>query len=250
MKQLFLLLVMVALTVTSILTVALVVALWPILPLFGLVMMIVLSIAIGGGVIWLLAFGFLHLRGMALRQRLLHTDEHRLAYHDQGRVIVLPTVAALPAPLQPSEVRPIEDKGHLILPTAPPYRTIAHLVAPGRLILGYSVNGAIYGDITDLLSTAIVGRPGTGKSTMLRFVCAQILRIDGLPIIFDPHGSIVDELGNLLHCAESASDIASSAAWLDQELDRRLTARRQGQATQQPLLLLADEWPVIAAMSD
>jgi hypothetical protein len=161
---------------------------------------------------------------------------------------VIPTIRPQTVAALPERVQPIED--HIALPTAPLYSDIARFVAPGRLILGYNVSGAIYGDITDLLSTAIVGRPGTGKSTWLRCILAQVLRIGGQACIFDPHGSIADEIGDLLQCAESASEIERSAARLEQELDRRLIARRQGQTEHTPLLLLADEWPIVQAVSE
>jgi len=135
------------------------------------------------------------------------------------------------------------------LPIAPPFATIAHLVAPGRILLGYTTHGPINGDITDLLSTAIVGRPNTGKTTMLRFVVAMLLKIGGIPVLWDPHGSIVDELGDVLSVSESAQDIANSATAIEQELQRRLLARRAGSQLNPPMLLIADEWPVISQIA-
>jgi hypothetical protein len=152
------------------------------------------------------------------------------------RVLEADPVLSLPAPAH-------------VLPYAPPFNQIAHHIAPGRLILGYNMQGPIYGDVTDLLSTAIVGRPGTGKTTMLRLVCAQILQVGGLPLLLDPHGSIIDELGDFIDCAESSQEITELTEWVSEELDERLAARREGLALRQPLLLLADEWPIISQLS-
>ena len=134
------------------------------------------------------------------------------------------------------------------LPTAQPFSTIVREIAPGHLILGYNLAGKVVGDITDLLSTAIVGRPGTGKTTALRFCTAQVLRIGGQALLMDPHGSIADELSDVLECAEDGGDISRMAEKLEQMLDHRLALRRQGQRITEPLLLLADEWPVISRL--
>lgn len=173
---------------------------------------------------------------------------HASAYHMAAGVAPA-TIKTGAIHVTESDPIPLALPSPLMLPTAPAFRQIAHLIQPGRLILGYSVAGPIYGDVTDLLSTAIVGRPGTGKTTMLRLVCAQILQVGGLPLLLDPHGSIIDELGDFIDCAESGSEIDELTEWVSAELDERLAVRRQGLPLRQPLLLLADEWPVISQLS-
>jgi hypothetical protein len=132
-----------------------------------------------------------------------------------------------------------------VLPGAPPFSQIAEQVAPGHLFLGQGSAGPIWGDITSLLSTVIAGRPGTGKSTNLRSVCGQLLIIGGQPVLFDPHGSILDQLGSSFDCAESPQEIAEYAHILDKALNQRLDERRAGKRDFKPLLLLADEMPNI-----
>src|SRR5260221_2722377 len=111
------------------------------------------------------------------------------------------------------------------LPNAPPFERIEPMVSPGHLFLGQHVTGARWGDIIDLLSVLIAGRPGQGKSTLLRNVCGQVLLIGGKPIIFDPHGSIVDDLGGVLEAAETERTIDAEGVRLLDLLERRLGLR-------------------------
>lgn len=134
------------------------------------------------------------------------------------------------------------------LPTAPAFSSLISQIRPGHLFLAQGAK-PIWGDITDLLSTLDVGRPGTGKSTLLRMVCGQVLLIGGKPIIFDPHGSILDDLGSQFECAETPGDILTYSRMLDTHLTQRLYDRRLGQTDFKPLLLLADEMPIISEMS-
>ncbi len=187
------------------------------------------------------------------------------AVYNQGTIIqaspgILPqpvphTVNYAPKITYPSPVPALDSIQGAIPPLPPllpkplPFSTIIENVSMRSLCLGCGVEGAIYGSIDDLLSTAIVGRPGTGKTTLLRFVLAQVLKVGGMPVLLDPHGNIADELGDVLSCSETPREIEATARWLEQELDKRLVLRRQGQAMGNPILLLADEWPIIAASS-
>lgn len=135
------------------------------------------------------------------------------------------------------------------LPTAPAFSSLVSQIRPGHLFLAQGARSPIWGDITDLLSTLDVGRPGTGKSTLLRMVCGQVLIIGGRPIIMDPHGSILDDLGSEFECAESPGDISQYAHMLDTHLTQRLHDRRYGQVDFKPMLLLADEMPIISEMA-
>ncbi len=132
------------------------------------------------------------------------------------------------------------------LPTAPAFSHIIEQVRPSHMFLGQGMLDEIWGDVTDLLSTINIGRPGTGKSTLLRGITGQLLEIGGKPLLFDPHGSILDDLGTSFECAESPREIVDSSRWLERTLEQRLLQRRAGHKTFQPLLLMADEMPVIA----
>jgi hypothetical protein len=161
----------------------------------------------------------------------------------------LRTISPWTVPAGPLTIKDVNigDQAQLqpVLPVAPPFSQIAEQVGPGHLFLGQGNAGPIWGDITSLLSTVIAGRPGTGKSTNLRSVCGQLLIIGGQPVLFDPHGSILDQLGSSFDCAESPREIAEYAHILDTHLEQRLRDRRAGKRDFKPLLLLADEMPNI-----
>jgi hypothetical protein len=140
------------------------------------------------------------------------------------------------------------------LPTAPAWSTLLNQgwrPTTQHMLLGYSTNGPVYGGIDALLSTAIAGRPGQGKTTALRFVYAQTVLAGGRVIVMDPHGSIVDALGEgqALWTASTQAELEDGAGWLQEELERRGGAWKTGQRSFTPLLVLCDEWPVISMQS-
>jgi hypothetical protein len=157
--------------------------------------------------------------------------------------------AAQPAPLL------LEDSQSAPgLPTAPSF---SQILASGwrpssqQMLLGYGQSGPIHGGIESLLSTAIAGRPGQGKTTALRFIYAQTIMAGGQVVILDPHGSIADAVGEsgALWTASTAGELDDGGAWLHDELERRGAAYRAGERTFSPLLLLADEFPIISLQS-
>jgi hypothetical protein len=140
------------------------------------------------------------------------------------------------------------------LPSAP---TFAQLAAQGfvatrdRMILGYTDAGPIYGKITDLLSVAIAGRPGQGKSTLLRFVYAQTVQAGGEVAIIDPHGSIIEDVKDAprIFQATDEYEMIIYSGWLLKELNSRLKDYRAGRRDFPPILTLLDELPVIAMIT-
>ncbi len=146
------------------------------------------------------------------------------------------------------------DPAPAALPVAP---TFAQLVLEGfhartdRMLLGFGVDGPIYGGIDALLSTAIAGRPGQGKSTTLRMVYAQCLQVGAQVMLLDPHGSIAGDVqsGPSQLAASTGAELDDAAAWLTGELERRLAAYRAGERSFRPLLVMADEMPVISLSS-
>ena len=151
------------------------------------------------------------------------------------------TPIAAPVPTAPM----IQAPERLALP-APSY---AALLASGwrptadNLILGVGASGPIYGRLADLLSCGVLGRPGSGKTSLLRLVAVQACAVGVKVIAFDPHGGL-DLVG--VEVASSMAEIAELAQSVMAELDARIAQRRAGQ----PLLVLADELPAWAAGSE
>lgn len=140
------------------------------------------------------------------------------------------------------------------LPTAPPLRD---LVAGGftptmqRVILGYGVAGPVYAPLSGLLSTAVAGRPGQGKSTLLRLVAYQTIAAGGAVYLLDPHGSIADDVRDapVKANAGTARELADVSGVLLEELDKRLHRYRAGKRDFAPILSLVDELPAVALAS-
>lgn len=161
--------------------------------------------------------------------------------------MILPARRAELTPMiqAPTQAPMIQAPERLALPS-PSY---AALLAGGwrptadNLILGVGASGPIYGRLADLLSCGVLGRPGSGKTSLLRLVAVQACAVGVRVIAFDPHGGL-DLVG--VEVASSMTEIAEMAGQVMGELDRRIAARRPGQ----PLLVLADELPAWAAGSE
>jgi len=136
----------------------------------------------------------------------------------------MPTALALPAP------------------TAPAWAEVLQTFQPSqdRLLLGYGTSGAIFGGLPDLLSVAIVGRPGSGKTNLLRVIAEQATMAGVAVYAWDMHDSM-----GVAH-AETYTEpreIAASAGRIIAELEAR---RRNGRG-RTPVLLMADELPLLSA---
>lgn len=141
----------------------------------------------------------------------------------------------------------LEQSDSVALPSAPSWAAvIASGFAPTaeRVLLGYNTSGPVYGPVSGLLSTAIAGRPGQGKSTLLRLIYAQVAMLGGQSVVWDLHGSIADDVAGADVC-EDVSEIERSAGRVLLELEQRKNARKAGK----PLLVLVDEWPALSLAS-
>lgn len=138
------------------------------------------------------------------------------------------------------------------LPSAPPY---SQLLSQGwhpsmeKFLLGYSHAGPIHGGVDELLSVLVIGRPGTGKTNLLRFMLAQLLDAGSEVAIMDLHGSLSDlaNLGGAVRWySESRETTEKLVATLTEELEKRLAQYRKGKRDFRPLLFLVDEWNILA----
>ena len=167
-----------------------------------------------------------------------------------------PHITASSDTARPQIVNPIlvTELPPTALPTAP---SLAELVAGGwrptrqRMLLGFNLAGPIYGAVSDLLSVGIAGRPGQGKSTLLRFIFWQVVTAGGRALVLDPHGSILEDVTGapVDFEASSGEELNTAAAWMVQELETRLEQRREGKRVFTPMLALCDELPVISLSS-
>ncbi len=130
-------------------------------------------------------------------------------------------------------------------PIAPPFASVKSLIRPGRLVLGYNTQGPIIGDVSDLLSMAFVGKPGTGKSTGLLYYLAILLLVDASVFVFDHQGSL-SEVADLIPYYGEFSEIYGVLPEIYAEIEEREEMWRHGKQVKKPLLLLVDELPGLA----
>jgi hypothetical protein len=157
----------------------------------------------------------------------------------------------------------LEGDRTLMIPHAPKFKEMSHLLDSDRLILCYTVDGPLYGTVLDLLSMAIVGKPGRGKTTALMYYVSMLLKNGAEVFIWDPHGTM-GELALLNGRTLSGMPATAKVTYLDRKddmvdsvpaLQQKLQERddeyrkcvRAGKPfVKHPLLLLSDELPVLA----
>lgn len=142
-------------------------------------------------------------------------------------------------------VKPVEPGTEFI--TVPTFAQCLKIWRPrlDQMMLGYSQSGPVYCGLEDLLSVGIVGRPKTGKSTILRFIYVQCILVGAQVVVWDLHRTIVGSLPGA-NALTRLPEIDASAANISAELDRRLEAEEY---TAQPIMVLADEFPLLAPNS-
>ena len=133
------------------------------------------------------------------------------------------------------------------LPKAPAFSELMASWRPSaqQMMLGVNAKGPIYGTIEDMLSIGVVGRPKTGKTTLLRFIYAQCLMVGAGVIVWDLHRNIVKDLPGANACTQ-LEQIEASAEQL-MELMRIRIARENYAAKW--LMVLVDEFPLLSKAS-
>ena len=134
------------------------------------------------------------------------------------------------------------------LPSAPSFAELLRTwqPTPDKMLLGFSTAGPVYCKLSSLLSTGIVGRPGQGKTTVLRFVFAQSLMVGAKVTVWDLHHDIAGSLpGADVHVR--LERIEESAQGITDLLKYRIHHELYNE---QPVMLLADEFPLLAPASE
>ena len=207
---------------------------------------LVLVLALGGALV-MLVYGLTTaaITAARLRSTLIHADRDQVsaAYP----LVTTPSgIVALPPPALASrrEVTPAALLAPItttpLLPIAGTWSELRTTFTPtaDRLLLGVSLDGPVYGRLTDLLSILIVGRPGTGKTTLLRLLAEQAIMAGATVVAWDLHNDM--RLDGVELCTDEAT-IGASAAAIMTELDAR---RRNGRG--QPVVVMVDELPLLA----
>lgn len=145
-----------------------------------------------------------------------------------------------------------------VVPQAPHFAQMKHLITKKKMPLCFLADGPAYGTVNDLLSMAITGKPGRGKTTALMYYVCMLLANGADVFVWDPHGAM-NELAVLngkvlpnmpetakLTYLDRREDIINSVPVLQAELAKRDDLYRDGHQTRHPLLILADELPVLA----
>jgi hypothetical protein len=123
------------------------------------------------------------------------------------------------------------------LPEAEPFRDIWPRLSARYVILGYRLDQgasrAIPATLALLLSSIIVGRPGTGKTSLMRFLLAVILKAGGFAVLWDSHNSVLKHTAHHQAVYEGFRD------------EQRLT--RRGDECPEHLVFLARTYPEMKA---
>lgn len=196
------------------------------------------------------------LRAEIDKQRVVLPSGHSVVYSEgQGQYI---PVHAAPSRQIEQQAQSQAVELQVAIPAAPAFSDMCHLLTVERLILCYTAEGPAYGTIDDLLSMAVTGKPGRGKTTALMYYVSMLLKAGAEVFVWDPHGVMADLAvlnGRTLRGLPSTArvvyldrkmDIVNSVPVLLAKMDERDELYRRTRKTLHPLMILADELPVLA----
>lgn len=148
----------------------------------------------------------------------------------------------------PVPVEMLSKPDDAALPVALPLTEVLGVWKPSlkEMLLGFGNNGPIYCTIDDMLSIAVVGRPKTGKTTILRFIYAQCLMIGAEVMVWDLHRNLVKDLPGS-NAYTQLDQIEAAAEHAETLMRTRLKFEVYDDTA---LMILIDEWPLLARASD
>jgi hypothetical protein len=153
-----------------------------------------------------------------------------------------------PAPLLDSAVQALPAGRDDLAVRIPTFAQLLQAWQPTRqqMLLGIDPQGGpVHCALEDLLSTGIIGRPRTGKSTLLRFIYLQCRLIGAQVVVWDLHLTVAGDLPGAQAFTE-LTDINQSANQMCTLIDRRIKARDYAA---QPVMIMADEFNLLAPNS-
>lgn len=173
--------------------------------------------------------------GQVLERDLFPASLHTLNYHNAPRMIAPPQTPALPA---------------IDAPTALPQAKSIYELAPAmhgadKVLLGYDAQGPIWLEIEDLLSIAMAGNSGRGKSRALLWLILQFLRLCETRVI-DGKADLRKWLGAYHPVAYTPGEIQATVDGTIALIEQRLDEDSRGTGTEfPPVLVVLDELDLV-----
>ena len=185
----------------------------------------------------LIAIASVFVRYLWLRSHMVRFDNHIV---HKSEFIVQPLVVK-----RASELKAIPEPSQAVLALPAPEKYIVDNKQTTRekIYVGKSQVGDEYTDIQGILSTYIVGRPGNGKSNLMKLIAAQAEKIGAEVVAWDIHAKLNEDLKGIKFSFKSGvQEIDDSAFILENKLDRRI----RSSVSNPPILLVIDEIQHIA----
>ena len=138
------------------------------------------------------------------------------------------------------------------LPTAKAiYEIVPTLHQAEKVLLGYDEHGPIWLDIEELLSIALAGNSGRGKSRALLWLVVQFLRLKLETRILDGKADLCKWVGLYHPVAYTAEEINWMVEEITEEITRRLEedSRTPNHAPFPPMLVVLDELDLLQSRS-
>jgi hypothetical protein len=149
---------------------------------------------------------------------------------------VVPVVVEPPAPLVVPSTRALLDQG---------------IIAVGRpLVQGWAAGGPLLGSPEQTFTAAIGGKSRSGKTRTMALIIGQMVLHGARLLVIDPHRHKADALTKLIApllpwCLLPPAFSLDEIKAVIERGEAEMTARRNGQHLDEPLLLVIDEYTLV-----